>query len=266
MPATKKQRLDILLTRRNLAPSRTKAQALIMAGDVFVNNNRADKPGMRYPVDAEIYVREQPRFVSRGGEKLDAALDAFSLDVTGVTAADVGASTGGFTDCLLQRGAASVYAIDVGYGQLAHRLRIDSRVHVMERTNARHLDALPERVSLAVIDASYISLRLILPAVSKWLTMPSSVVALIKPQFEAGKQDVSKGGVVKDSDIHRRVLHEILSYAVESGFIVRGLITSPIKGLKSGNVEFLVWLYLPDENESISGSESIDQLIEQVIE
>lgn len=266
MASTKKQRLDILLTRRDLAPSRTKAQALIMAGDVFVNGDRADKPGMRYPIDAEINVREQPRFVSRGGEKLDAALEAFGLDVSGTIAADVGASTGGFTDCLLQRGAARVHAIDVGYGQLAHRLRIDERVHVMERTNARHLESLPEQVSLAVIDASYISLKLLLPAVTKWLSAPASVVALIKPQFEAGKDDVSKGGVVKDSDIHRRVLHEILSYATDMGFVVRGLITSPIKGLKSGNTEFLTWLYLPAENVSIPDAPAIEELIERVIE
>ncbi len=240
-----KQRIDILLVERGLADSRAKAQRLIMAGAVMVGDRVVDKAGTRVATDADIRVKARPRFVSRGGDKLDAALEAFAPPVAGRVCADVGASTGGFTDCLLQRGAAKVYAIDVGYGQLDYRLRIDPRVVVMERTNARYVERLPEPVSLAVIDASFISLRLLLPAVAGWLhaaapDMPE-VVALIKPQFEAGRRDVGKGGVVRDPAVHLRVLHEVLSMACEDGFTPLGLIRSPLKG-PAGNIEFLVWL------------------------
>lgn len=236
-----KQRLDLLLVERALAPSREKAQALIMAGEVLVAEKVVDKPGTRIDVTAEISVKSKPRFVSRGGEKLAAALDAFPIAITDRVAADVGASTGGFTDCLLQYSAAKVYAIDVGYGQIAYTLRADPRVVVIERTNARYLEQLAEPVSLIVVDASFISLRLLLPTIKNWLTPTADLVALIKPQFEAGQDDVGKGGVVRDAKVHRRVLEEILSFASTQNFAVRGLIRSPLKG-PAGNIEFLVWL------------------------
>jgi 23S rRNA (cytidine1920-2'-O)/16S rRNA (cytidine1409-2'-O)-methyltransferase len=236
-----KQRLDLLLVERGLVPSRELARRMIMAGEVTANGQVVDKPGTRVAADAELSVRTAPRFVSRGGEKLDAALASFDISVEGKVCADVGASTGGFTDCLLQRGAAKVYAIDVGYGQLDYRLRQDPRVVVMERTNARYVESLPEPVEIVTVDASFISLRLLLPVIKGWLTSHASVVVLIKPQFEAGKRDVGKGGVVKSPDVHRRVLWEVLSAAQGEGFAVAGLIQSPLKG-PAGNVEFLAWL------------------------
>lgn len=236
-----KQRLDQLVADRGLAPSREMARRLIMEGNVTVDDQVMDKPGARVSADAAIRVRALPRFVSRGGEKLAAALVAFGLDVSGLICADVGASTGGFTDCLLQNGAARVYAIDVGYGQLDYRLRTDSRVVVMERTNARYVEELPERPQLAVIDASFISLRLLLPVVRRWLVPDGAVVALIKPQFEAGRGEVGKGGVVKDSATHVSVLREVLAAAQAEGYQVRGLVRSPLRG-PAGNIEFLTWL------------------------
>ncbi len=201
--------------------------------------------------EAEITVKAKPRFVSRGGDKLAGALDAFPIDVSGRICADVGASTGGFTDCLLQNGAAKVYAIDVGYGQIAYTLRIDPRVVVMERTNVRYVESLPEPVSLVVMDASFISLRLLLPAIKGWLTPQADVIPLIKPQFEAGQHDVGKGGVVRDHDVHARVLEEVLTFAQSEGFAVRGLIKSPLKG-PAGNVEFLAWLGWGGESDETS--------------
>jgi 23S rRNA (cytidine1920-2'-O)/16S rRNA (cytidine1409-2'-O)-methyltransferase len=236
-----KVRLDVLLAERELAPSREAARRMIMAGEVRVGGEVRDKPGMRVPVDAVIEVKQAPRFVSRGGDKLAAALEAFPVTVAGQICADVGASTGGFTDCLLQYGAARVYAIDVGYGQLDYGLRQDARVIVMERTNARYVERLAEPVALVVVDASFISLRLLLPVIRDWLVAAGAVIALIKPQFEAGKRDVGKGGVVRDPAVHRRVLDEVLAAARSAGYIVRGLIRSPLTG-PAGNVEFLVWL------------------------
>lgn len=236
-----KQRLDILLVERGAVESREVARRLIMAGEVSVNGQVIDKPGQRVAVDAELTLRAKPRFVSRGGDKLDAALGAFPVTIAGKICADVGASTGGFTDCLLQRGAVKVYAIDVGYGQLDYRLRRDERVVVMERTNARYVETLPEPISLVSIDASFISLRLLLPVVKGWLTPDGAVIPLIKPQFEAGKQDVGKGGVVKSPEVHRRVLREVLTAAAAEGFQVGGLIRSPLRG-PAGNIEFLAWL------------------------
>ena len=248
-----KVRLDVLLVERGLAESRAKAQAMIMAGQVRVSDQVALKPATAIPADSVITVDLGPRFVSRGGEKLDAALDAFAIDVTGWICADVGASTGGFTDCLLQRGAAKVYAIDVGKGILHWKLRNDPRVIVMEETNARYVESLPEPVSLVTVDASFISLRILLPVVKKWLVPLSalvmdekkeekSVLALIKPQFEAGKKDVARGdGVIRDPEIHRQVLQDVLGFAQQNGFQIRGLIKSPLLGPK-GNAEFLVWL------------------------
>ena len=241
-----KKRLDVLLVERGLAESRAQAQRLIRAGEVRVADQISDKPGMRMATNAEITVQARPRFVGRGGEKLEAALAHFELDVGGMVAADVGASTGGFTDCLLQRGARRVYAIDVGYGQLAWRLRNDQRVVVMERTNARYLDELPELVDIVTADVSFISLRLILPAALRWLRPDGQVVALIKPQFEAGRREVRKGGVVRDPETHRRVLERILEAASELGLNLRGLMPSPLRG-PAGNIEFLAWWSLVAE-------------------
>ena len=255
-----KQRLDLLMLERDLAPSREKARAMIMAGEVTVDGKMVDKAGTRIPLTAEIAVKTKPRFVSRGGDKLAGALAAFPIDVSGRICADVGASTGGFTDCLLQNGAAKVYAIDVGYGQIAYTLRTDPRVVVMERTNVRYVESLPERVSLAVMDASFISLRLLLPAVKGWLTPQADVIPLIKPQFEAGQQDVGKGGVVRDHGVHARVLEEVLTFAHREGFAVRGLIKSPLKG-PAGNIEFLAWLGWGSVNPSMP----TDTLIERAL-
>ena len=236
-----KERLDVAVFRRGLAPSREKARGMVMAGEVMVAGRMVDKPGTRIAQDAEITVKSKPRFVSRGGDKLAGALETFAIDVQGRICADVGASTGGFTDCLLQYGAKRVYAIDVGYGQLAYTLRRDERVVVMERTNARHLETLDETVSLVVVDASFISLRLLLPVIRGWLTAVADVITLVKPQFEAGKSDVGKGGVVRDSAIHRRVLEETLRFAREADFALRGLRVSPLQG-PAGNIEFLMWI------------------------
>jgi 23S rRNA (cytidine1920-2'-O)/16S rRNA (cytidine1409-2'-O)-methyltransferase len=238
-----KQRLDLLLVERGLAESRARAQRLIMAHEVSVDGQRVVKPGTRVPLDADIVVEQGLPYVSRGGLKLEAALDAFGLVVDDLVAADVGASTGGFTDCLLQRGARRVYAVDVGYGQLAWKLRQDPRVVVMERTNARYLEELPEPVDFASIDASFISLKLILPRVRDWLTPDGTIVALIKPQFEAGRRQVGKGGVVRDPAVHRRVLEELLGWAHVHDFFAWGLIRSPLEG-PAGNIEFLAWLKL----------------------
>lgn len=233
-------RLDHLLVRRGLAESRTEAQRLIRAGEVRVADQVVDQPGTLVAPDVPITLAARPRFVSRGGEKLEAALIGFGIDVRGWVAADVGASTGGFTDCLLQRGAVRVYAIDVGYGQLDWRLRNDPRVVVMERTNARYLERLPEPVHLVTIDVSFISLRLILPRAVGWLRPRGQIVALMKPQFEAGRRDVGKGGVVRDPAVHRRVLVEVAQAAEALGLILRGMMVSPLLG-PAGNREFLGW-------------------------
>lgn len=242
-----KGRLDALVVARGLAETREKAKRLIEAGSVVVNGQVADKPGMMAAADAEISVREGLPFVSRGGLKLQAALDGFGLDANGLTAADFGASTGGFTDCLLQRGARRVYAVDVGYGQLAWGIRNDPRVVVMDRTNVRYVQALPEPVDLVTIDVSFISLGLVLPAARRVLKPDAGqVVALVKPQFEAGREKVGKGGVVRDPAIHREVLNAARGMAREAGFRALGLIRSPVIG-PAGNVEFLIYLALEGE-------------------
>lgn len=246
-----KQRLDLLLVERGLADSRAKAQGLIMAREVTVDGTIIDKPGTRFADTVTIVLKAKPPYVSRGGEKLAGALHDFAYDVTGLICADVGASTGGFTDCLLQKGAAKVYAIDVGYGQLAHSLRIDPRVVTMERTNARYLTALPEPVQLVVIDASFISLRLLLPAIRLWLTPQADIIALIKPQFEAGKDSVGKGGVVRQKSVHERVIREVAEFAQGEGFQIVGLTRSPLKG-PAGNVEFLIWLHQGGEHNALN--------------
>jgi len=246
-----KVRLDVLLVERGLAESRAKAQALIMAGQVRVADQVALKPATAVQADARLTVDTGPRFVSRGGEKLDAALKTFAIDVTGFVCADVGSSTGGFTDCLLQRGAVKVYAIDVGKGILHWKLRNDKRVVVMEEINARYVESLPEQVDFVTVDASFISLKIILPVVKRWISpspltpLPQgegNVIALIKPQFEAGKKDVARGdGVIRDPEIHKQVLLDVLNFVQQEGFSIHGLIKSPLLGPK-GNAEFLVWL------------------------
>jgi 23S rRNA (cytidine1920-2'-O)/16S rRNA (cytidine1409-2'-O)-methyltransferase len=236
-----KIRLDYLLVQRGLAESRSQAQALVLAGQVRVDGQVAPKPGAQVAGDVEVSVDQPLAYVSRGGLKLEAALEAFQVVVNGLVCADVGASTGGFTDCLLQRGAARVYAIDVGYGQLAWKLRQDERVVVMERTNARYLESLPEAIDLVTLDASFISLRLLLPAVVGWLAPGAQVIPLIKPQFETERRRVGKGGVVRDPAVHRQVLEKVAEYAREVGLAVCGLIESPITG-PAGNVEFLMHL------------------------
>lgn len=232
-----------MLVELGLAESRSLAQRLVMAGKVRIDGQVAMKASQNVPDGAVVTLDSGPQFVSRGGHKLAAAMDAFPLDVQGLVCADVGASTGGFTDCLLQHDAAKVYAIDVGHGILAWSLRNDPRVVVMEKTNARHVEKLDEPVSLVVMDASFISLRILLPVVKNWFAPEGGeVIALIKPQFEAGRKEVSKGkGVIRDPEIHRRVVGEILSFAQEEGYSVKGLVRSPVLGPK-GNVEFLVWL------------------------
>lgn len=262
--STKKERLDLLMVARGLATSREQAQRLIMAGEVDVNGVRHDKPGRSVPVDAEIAVRAPLPYVSRGGLKLAAALDAFALDVTGMVAIDVGASTGGFTDCLLQHGAARVYAIDVGYGQLAWKLQKDPRVVVLDRTNVRHLEALPDNVlaNLAVIDASFISLSLVLPATLRLLQTDAQLVALVKPQFEAGADHVGKGGVVRDRQVHRRVLEETCAMAEQFGLRIAGLTVSPAPG-PAGNIEFLLWLRRTSSPDAhLDLTQAIDQALE----
>ena len=236
-----KQRLDCAAVDRGLVGTRSKARALILAGDILVNGNPEHHASSKIGPGDELSLKARPRFVSRGGEKLDHALESFEIDVAGLVCADFGASTGGFTDCLLQRGASRVYAIDVGYGQLDNRLRNDDRVVSMDRLNARYLETLPEPVELVVVDVSFISLQLILPVAWRLLAARGTTVPLIKPQFEAGKRDIGKGGVVKDPAIHRRVLEETLRSAEEFGFNVEGLVRSPLIG-PAGNVEFLAYL------------------------
>ncbi len=234
-----KKRIDELLVARGLATDKKHAQALLMAGEVQVNGQRISTGGTRVDTGAKITTKQKSAYVSRGGHKLAAALDAFAVDPTGRICADVGASTGGFTDVLLQRGAAKVYAIDVGYGDLAWKLRNDARVVVMERTNARHVQSLPESVSLVVVDASFISLKTLLPAITKWVTSQADIITLIKPQFEAPKDAVGAGGVVRDRAVHRAVLMEILSWVQSRRLIPRALTVSPITG-PAGNREFLL--------------------------
>jgi 23S rRNA (cytidine1920-2'-O)/16S rRNA (cytidine1409-2'-O)-methyltransferase len=256
----KKERLDVLLYQRGLTESRERARRLIMAAQVMVNGAVVDKPGTRVAADAEIVLKERLRYASRGGLKLEAALDDLTVDVAGKVAADIGASTGGFTDCLLQRGAKRVYAIDVGYGQLAWPLRQDPRVVVLDRVNARHLRELAEPVDLITVDVSFISLKLVLPAARELLKPQGQIIALIKPQFEAGRNKVGKGGVVKDSAVHREVLHDILYWALDNGFHVLGVTGSPIRG-PAGNVEFFAHL----EASEMPAEAPIDEWVEAVL-
>jgi 23S rRNA (cytidine1920-2'-O)/16S rRNA (cytidine1409-2'-O)-methyltransferase len=238
----KKERLDVLVVERGLAETRTKAQALILAGQVVVGEQRVDKPGTRVPVDAELRLKgEVLPYVSRGGLKLKGAIDAFQLDVRGQVCADIGASTGGFTDCLLREGAARVHAIDVGRGQLHERLRVDPRVVSRERVNARHLtdDELPEPVGVVVIDVSFISLKLVLPAVLQRLVAGGLLVALVKPQFEVGPERIDKGGVVRDAAARQGAIDDVTAFVRAAGLAVLGVVDSPVPG-PAGNVEALL--------------------------
>jgi 23S rRNA (cytidine1920-2'-O)/16S rRNA (cytidine1409-2'-O)-methyltransferase len=236
-----KRRIDSLLVAEGLVASRAKAQALIMAGEVTVDGRIVTRPGTLIEEGVAIVISEPPPFVSRGGIKLDHALDEFRLDVRGKVAADIGASTGGFTDCLLKRGASRVYAIDVGYGQLDYRLRQDRRVVVMERVNARYPIPLPEKVDLATIDLSFISVTKVIPSVAQILKEDGYLVVLVKPQFESRKGEVGKGGIIKDPQLHAAILGRFIVWVVDNGFRLKGLIVSPILGTE-GNKEFFVLL------------------------
>ncbi len=239
-----KKRVDVLMVEQGLAESRQKAQAIIMAGQVFVGDKRCDKAGLTLDESTVLEVRGQTlRYVSRGGLKLEKAMKCFPISLEGKVAADIGASTGGFTDCMLQNGATRVYAVDVGYGQLAWSLRSDPRVICLERTNARYLSAeqIPEPLDFASIDVSFISLKLILPALRTLMKDDGQVAALIKPQFEAGKEKVGKKGVVRDPAVHLEVLEQFLEHAKEGGFTVKGIDFSPIRG-PEGNIEYLGYL------------------------
>lgn len=259
-PVSSKRRVDLLLVERGLAESRSLAQRLVMSGQVWADDQLVHKPSTALPPEVKLELRAGPRFVSRGGEKLAAALAAFRIEPAGWACADVGASTGGFTDCLLQQGAGRVYAIDVGHGQLHWKLRNDPRVVVMERTNARALERLPEPVRLVAIDVAFISLDLILPRAVDWLEPGGQIVALVKPQFEAGAAQVRKGGVVKDPAVHRQVLEQVVGAAGGVGLEAQGLIRSPLLGPK-GNVEFLLWLHLSEAAATLTAPELIDSVL-----
>ncbi|MBZ4417751.1 TlyA family RNA methyltransferase [Myxococcus sp. RHSTA-1-4] len=238
----RKERLDVLVVERGLAESRTKAQALILAGQVVVDDQRVDKPGTLVPLEAELRLKgEVLPYVSRGGLKLKAAIDRFGLDVKGRVCADIGASTGGFTDCLLQHGATRVHAIDVGYGQLHEKLRTDPRVRSRERVNARYLtdEDLPEKVGAVVIDVSFISLTQVLPSVLPFLEPGGLLIALVKPQFEVGPERVGKGGVVRDAAARQEAIDSVTAFVREQGLTVRGVMDSPVPG-PAGNVEALL--------------------------
>ena len=239
-----KQRLDVAMVERGLAETRQKAQATIMSGIVYVNDQKVDKAGFAVAPEARLEVRGNALpYVSRGGLKLEKAMREFGLTLSGCVCADIGASTGGFTDCMLQNGATKVYAVDVGYGQLDWKLRSDERVVCMERTNARYLthEQIPDELDFASIDVSFISLKLILPAVNGLLKGGGHVACLVKPQFEAGREKVGKKGVVRDPAVHREVLEHFLEHAAESGFSVLDLTYSPIRG-PEGNIEYLGYL------------------------
>jgi len=253
-----KERVDLALVRRGLVESREKARALIMAGQVLAGDRVLDKPGALVPEDAPIHLREQLPYVSRGGTKLSHALDAFALDVRDRVAMDVGASTGGFTDCLLKRGARRVYAVDVGYGQIDLRLRRDPRVILLERTNIRYLTHLPEAPDLATIDVSFISLEKVIPPVLNLLKQEGLILALVKPQFEAGKERVGKGGVVRNPAVHRAVLERLCRWALDMGLTVRGMTASPILG-PAGNREF--FLLLDRSGSRIDLDEALDSTV-----
>lgn len=249
-----KVRLDRLLVDRQLVESRERGQALILAGQVLVDGRKHEKAGALVPADAEVRILgEQMPYVSRGGLKLEAALREFGINVSGMTALDVGASTGGFTDCLLQHGAKKVYAVDVGYGQIAWKLRQDPRLVVIERVNIRKMEPalVPEKMDLCVIDVSFISLEKVIPAVLPFLKTDGSMVALIKPQFEAGKQNVGKGGIVRDESTRNEAVRKVRQSVHDHGCVVKGVIPSPITG-QDGNIEYLLYAVILPANSSPS--------------
>ncbi|MCR5640613.1 MAG: TlyA family RNA methyltransferase [Lachnospiraceae bacterium] len=238
----KKERLDVLLVEKGLAPSREKAKTMIMAGQVFVDNQREDKAGTNIPVDANIEIHgETLKYVSRGGLKLEKAMQSFPIQLDGTVCMDIGASTGGFTDCMLQNGAAKVFSVDVGYGQFAWKLRQDPRVVCMEKTNIRYVtpEDIGEALDFASVDVSFISLTKVLPPARELLKDGAEMVCLIKPQFEAGREKVGKKGVVRDPKVHEEVIEKIVGFATDNGFQVLGLDFSPVKG-PEGNIEYLV--------------------------
>lgn len=257
-----KKRLDCLLFEQGLAQSREKARAMIMAGNVYVDNQKSDKPGTMLPLTAKIEVRGAALpYVSRGGLKLEKAMEQFSISLENKVCMDIGASTGGFTDCMLQNGAQRVYSVDVGYGQLAWSLRTDPRVVNLERTNARYLtrEQVPEEIGFFSVDVSFISLTLILPAVRPLLAEHGQAVCLIKPQFEAGREKVGKKGVVRDKAVHEEVIEKIRSFALENGFSVLGLTFSPVKG-PEGNIEYLIYLErseAPSQGEQVLSAQQV---------
>lgn len=247
-----KKRLDVLVFERGFADSREKAKAIIMSGEIFADNQKADKCGQSYDENVNIEFRgKAPKYVSRGGLKLEKAIDRFNLDLTGRITMDIGASTGGFTDCMLQNGAEKVYSIDVGYGQLAWKLRNDSRVVNLERTNMRNVtsEQVPDSIDFFSIDVSFISLKLLLPVARKLLSDNAEAVCLIKPQFEAGREKVGKKGVVRDPAVHAEVVQGIYDFCLENGYSVLNLDYSPIKG-PEGNIEYLIHLKKSDSPES----------------
>ncbi len=263
--ASRKERLDVLLVERGLSVSRERAKRSIMAGTVFVDGTRVDKAGTKVGTDSEIIVKEDPvPYVGRGGLKLEKALDYFGIDVSGKKAVDAGASTGGFTDCMLGRGAVKVYAIDVGYGQLDWKLRKDPRVVVMERTNIRYVkpEDIEERCDIAVIDVAFISLTLVLPPVNALLTHDGEIVALIKPQFEAGREKVGKKGIIRDPEVHREVIKKVADFMLEMGLRVKGVTFSPITGA-DGNIEYFI--YGAKGNEDFKMPGDMDSIILQVV-
>ena len=256
-----KERLDILLVNKGLAPSREKAKAMIMEGNVFVDNNREDKAGSTFDVNASIEVKGNTlKYVSRGGLKLEKAMTHFGITLEGKVCMDIGASTGGFTDCMLQNGAVKVYAVDVGYGQFAWKLRQDERVVCMEKTNIRYVtpEDIGEPVDFSSIDVSFISLTKVLGPVKEILSPGGEVVALIKPQFEAGREKVGKKGVVREKSTHLEVIQMVMAYAAEIGFEIRNLEFSPIKG-PEGNIEYLLYLHKPEpaSEETVTGEEAL---------
>ncbi|CUH93268.1 TlyA family RNA methyltransferase [Herbinix luporum] len=252
-----KERLDVLLVNRNLAQSRERAKAIIMSGNVFVDGQREDKAGSTFSVDVKIEIKgEKLKYVSRGGLKLEKALEVFPINLEGKICMDVGSSTGGFTDCMLQNGAAKVYAVDVGTNQLAWKLRQDERVVAMEKTNIRYLtpDQIQDNISFVSIDVSFISLTKVLQPVKELMSLDGELVCLIKPQFEAGREKVGKKGVVRDKSVHMEVIYQVLSYGLQIGFEYQGLSYSPIKG-PEGNIEYLLYLknkQKPQENLNIT--------------
>lgn len=263
MEKLKKERLDVLLVSRGLAPSREKAKAYIMAGTVYVNGQKEEKAGTTFPLDCSIEVRadEQP-FVSRGGYKLDKAIKYFSLALDGLVCMDIGASTGGFTDCMLQNGAKKVFSVDVGHGQLDWKLRNDDRVVCMEKTNIRYVkpEDIGEPLDFASVDVSFISLTKILTPVRALLKNDSHMVCLIKPQFEAGRKQVGKHGVVRDKNVHAEVIENVCGFAFNAGFDIEGLTFSPIRG-PEGNIEYLVYLKNTDRDSVTDESENDDQIM-----